>query len=190
MQLFRKLSVVLSIHSLIYSLPLCAQEASSQIGNNSQSRKSSKLNIKEIVLPSEVKGIRPAPGAYYYSPSVKDKVLIPVNFWGQVQKPGLHFVPVNTNLVSGLSLAGGPTTEGVLDSVSVTRKLEGQLVKKEFDLEAGGDEESYAEILQPNDTVFIERSSFLADRQYYTSLIGVIATFLSTILLYREVKKN
>ena len=153
-------------------------------------KKKSSLKLNEIVLPSEVKKLSKAPSSIFYAPSVKDKVLIPVHFWGEVKKSGLHFVPVGTNLIHGLSLAGGPNATAKLEQVTLTRLVGGELSSLEFDLSDGGDEEVFAEIIQANDTIFVEKSRYYENRQYYTSLIGVVATFLSTILLYREVRKN
>ena len=70
--------------------------------------KKSNYNIRQLALPSEVEDIGKSSGSIYYSPSIKGKVLIPVHFWGSVKKTGLHFIPVDTNLISGISLAGGP----------------------------------------------------------------------------------
>jgi|GEM_PF-410344 len=57
--------------------------------------------------------------AYYYG---KDQgVLIDVNLWGQVRKPGKYFIPYTTDLISLISIAGGPTDIAKLDEVRVIR---------------------------------------------------------------------
>jgi len=71
---------------------------------------SSEYNIRELALPSEVDNLGKKGGSIYYSPSVKGKVLIPVHIWGEIRNSGLHFIPLDTNLLNGLSLAGGPTS--------------------------------------------------------------------------------
>ncbi len=147
------------------------------------------FNIRELALPSEVEGIGKSAGAIYYSPSVKGKALMPVHFWGQVQKTGLHFIPVDTNLLSGLSLAGGPKDKAILSRVMVTTKRTGQRKKLEFNLEEGGSIDSADFSLQPGDTVYLKKDTYFENRSYYTSLIGVVATILSSVLLYREVKR-
>jgi len=152
--------------------------------------KKESLDIKELALPSEVQDLGKSGGSVYYSPVVKDKVLIPVHIWGAVQRPGLHFVPMGTNLVEGLSLAGGPTTQANLRRVKVTRGQSGDFQGEYYNLATGGQGDSFSLELSPKDTVFIERSTFSEDRAYYTSLVGVIATVLTSVLLYREIKKN
>lgn len=147
-------------------------------------------DIRQLALPSEVKDIGKASGSIYYSPSIKGKVLIPVNVWGDVGRTGLHFVPVDTTLVMGLSLAGGPGTHAKLHEIKLTRVEEGKNKEYTFDLSAGGSAEAQSFALRPGDTVFVENDKFFENRSYYTSLIGVIATILSSILLYRQVKDD
>lgn len=148
------------------------------------------FNLKELALPSEVDGLGKSAGSVYYSPVVKDKVLIPVHIWGSVQKPGLHFVPAGTKLVEGLSLAGGPSNTANLRRVRVSKEAAGKSVGDYYDLEEGGTPEAISLELSPKDTIFVERSTFSEDRAYYTSLIGVIATVLSSVLLWREIRRD
>jgi hypothetical protein len=147
-----------------------------------------KVDLKQLVLPSEVSSLGKRAGSIYYSPSVKGKVLIPVHFWGEVARSGLHYIPVGTTLVNGLSLAGGPKNEGDLEEVKLTRQNGSTIDEQEFDLSKGGSILAYKTELLAGDTVFIPRDTFREDRVYYTSLVGVIATILSSILLYRQVK--
>lgn len=162
------------------------------MADNKKTKTVSKGNydLRELALPSEVESIGKAAGAVYYSPSVKDKVLIPVHFWGEIVRSGLHFIPNETTLVKGISMAGGPRTQGILDNVKLTRVVNGKFTQTSFDLSEGGDEEANTFKLRPGDTVFIEQSHYYENRTYITSLIGVFATLLSAILLYRQVERD
>ncbi len=148
----------------------------------------SQFNIRELALPSEVDKIGKKAGSIFYSPSVKGKVLIPVHIWGEIRNAGLHFVPLDTSLITGLSLAGGPTTSSKLDTIQVTTTREGKREKLTFDVTQGGDLSMEDFKLRPGDTIFIEKDTFTIDRAYYTSLFGVVVTVLSSILLYRQVR--
>lgn len=150
--------------------------------------KKSQYNIRELALPSEVENIGKKAGAIYYSPSVKGKVLMPVHFWGEIKNSGLHFMPVETNLINGLSLAGGPNTTAELDKIKVTTKRSGKRESLEFDLSEGGAVDLGDFKLEPGDTVYVPKDNFRADRNYYTSLTGVILTLLSSILIYQQVR--
>ena len=146
--------------------------------------------FKDFALPSEFEGIKKEAGALFYSASAKGKVLIPVNIWGEVNKTGLHFVPVDTDLVQGLSLAGGPKSSAALDHIKLTRNVDGKIEEFKFNLEKGGTPEAYQLKLTSGDTIFVEREYYYENRTYYTSLVAVVATILSSILIYRQVKKG
>jgi len=148
-------------------------------------------DLSRLALPSETKNIGKSAGSVYYSPSIKGKVLIPVHFWGYFQRPGLHFVPVETSLLEGISYAGGPNPQARIDNVKLMRKGDkGGFDNNFYDLEKGGNNEAALKTLRPGDMVFVEKDYWQENRAYYTGLIGVVATVLSSILLYREVKKN
>ena len=148
------------------------------------------FDLSKLALPSEVKNLGKSAGSIFYSPSLKGKILIPVNIWGEVKKSGLHFVPLETNLPQGISFAGGPSSSAKLKSVQVSRfDKNGEIISEEYDMRRGGGKEAALKVLKPGDTVFVEKSTFTEDRAYYTSLIGVVTTILSSILIYRQVKE-
>ena len=171
------------ILSVIFSLTLTSAPVYAQ-------KKSTKFNLKKLVMPSEVGGLGKSGGAIYYSPSVKDKVLIPVHMWGSIGKAGLHFVPIDTPFINGLSLAGGPLATAKLSNIKLQRRENGELKSYDFDLTSGGEKEAFDMTLKPGDTIFVEKSDYIADRAYYTSLISIGATILSAILLFRQVRRR
>lgn len=176
----KKIIITIAIHWMIF--------APVQAKSNKKS-KNSDYNIQELALPSEVENISKRGGSVYYSPSVKGKVLIPVHFWGSIKNTGLHFIPLDTNVINGISLAGGPDTNAEFDEVYLSTTRNGKRERLTLDISNGGNLALEDIKLQPGDTIFIPRDNYLQDRAYYTSLIGVIATILSSILLYREVKR-
>lgn len=147
-----------------------------------------RISLNDLALPSEVKDLKKYPGSIYYSPTTKGKPLVPVHFWGEVKKSGLHYIPIDTPLISGISLAGGLTSSADLEQVRVTRHKGKDLQSTNFDLSSGGNEEAYRHHLKPGDTVFIKKTRFYENRAYYTSLIGVLATLLSSYAILQQVK--
>ncbi|MCB9093689.1 MAG: SLBB domain-containing protein [Halobacteriovoraceae bacterium] len=145
------------------------------------------IDIQNLVLPTEIKELNKKPGAIYYSPGKKKSALVPTNIWGEIKNPGLHYIPQNTNLIKGLSLAGGTTGDANLDEIYVSRRVEGKWTKHRFDLTEGGELEAFKFDLEAGDVVFVKKERFYENRTYYTSLISVIATVLSTILIYEQV---
>lgn len=59
-------------------------------------------------------------GALYYL-GEQDELLIKVNIWGFVQKPGQYMVPNGTDLISLISFAGGPKEQAKLKNIKVIR---------------------------------------------------------------------
>lgn len=146
-------------------------------------------NLQELAFPSEVKDQGKFPGAIFYSPTVKNKVLIPVNMWGEISKPGLHFLPIDTTLVKGLTLAGGATSLGKLENIRIIRRENDKQVGYTFDLSEGGDAASNEFSLKQGDVVFVERDQFIQNRAYYTSLIAIGVSILSGILIYINIQR-
>lgn len=58
--------------------------------------------------------------AQYYL-GTADEIVVPINIWGFVQKPGQYMVPNNTNLVSLLSYAGGPIEGAKISKIKIVR---------------------------------------------------------------------
>lgn len=150
-----------------------------------------KLDLNKIVLPSEMQQLRKNTGSIYYNQSVKGKVLVPVHFWGEFQRPGLHFVPLNSTLISGISMAGGPRTTGILESVKLTRRDQDKKIQDfKFDLTSGGELNSHNFVLKEGDTVFIQKSNRNADRSFYLGLIQVAITVLTTFVVVQKIEQN
>jgi polysaccharide export outer membrane protein len=59
-------------------------------------------------------------GAQYFL-GEQDELLIKVNIWGFVRKPGQYLVPKNTDLISLISFAGGPLEQAKIKKVKIIR---------------------------------------------------------------------
>jgi len=56
----------------------------------------------------------------YTVPGVEtDQVLMSIHVWGEVRSPGTYLVPVEADLIAGISAAGGPTSTAKLDDVRI-----------------------------------------------------------------------
>lgn len=74
-----------------------------------------------LVSPVDVLG--KGHGSEYVSGDHSHPVLMQINLWGGVTKPGIHYVPVDTDLITLLSYAGGPVEGAKLDKVVIKRKV-------------------------------------------------------------------
>ena len=107
------------------------------------------------------------PGAVYqYSGSLTgtEQLKIRTYIWGQVRNPGLYIVPDDTDLLTLISSAGGPTENAKLSKIRIIRSTaEGEKViwvdLKEY-LETGQAE--LIPILKPGDTVIVSGSTYYA----------------------------
>ena len=100
--------------------------------------------------------------AQYYL-GTEDELLVPVNIWGFVSKPGQYMVPNNTDLISLLSFAGGPVDGAKISKILVVRsnpKLGNTVFKvnvKKY-LETG--DERLIPVLKPGDNIIVKGTTF------------------------------
>ena len=110
--------------------------------------------------------------AQYYIGDMNE-LMMKVNIWGRVQKPGQYFVPSTTDLITLISVAGGPAEKSRLDNVKVVRSGAGGseviVVNIKKYLETG--DQRLIPQLQPDDTIIVSGSLW-----YLTSqIVGVVA---------------
>lgn len=109
--------------------------------------------------------------AEYYSPSPDSTIVMPVNIWGNVKEPGLHYLPVGSNLHQSVSAAGGPSDTADLSSVRILRS----------------GKTSYADLLGPKSVPMQENDYVYVDRSYRSDMpliFSGISTIVSIITLY------
>jgi hypothetical protein len=147
------------------------------------------IELQDLALPSDLKELPRSSGAVYYSNTTKNKPLMPVHIWGEVSRPGLHYIPVDTKLVKGLSFAGGGSSLADLEEVTVNRSVNGKIKKSEFDLTEGGNAHAQEFTLQSGDTVYLPRDTYREDRNFYVSLVGVAATIITSILVIKRIEE-
>ncbi len=70
---------------------------------------------KPIAIPKAI-----ARGAQYFIGD-ENQLMMKVNIWGRVETPGQYFVPSDTDLITLISVAGGPADKSRIDNVRVVR---------------------------------------------------------------------
>jgi len=171
------ISTLLAVHFLTVSVCF-----STEIVN-------SDLNLQDIALPSDVKDVTKQQGSIYYNNASKNKALVPTHFWGEVQKSGLHFIPTDTTLVKGLSMAGGPTGSAKLDDVIINRlKSDGSVKQYKFDISGGGASDAHTFKIESGDSIFIRRDTFYENRNYYTSWVNIALSLITTFFIINKVQ--
>lgn len=120
---------------------------------------------------------------YYLERGTESKLMMKVNVWGAVQKPGSQYVPDGIDLISVLSAAGGPTEQAKLSKVRLVRNFNGEkhnLVINVSRCLKKGEVEHLPEI-KPGDTLIVPRK-----RVFFGKFLGVIynvAVITSVVLL-------
>ena len=119
-----------------------------------------------------------------YLTDEKGNIMMYVNIWGHVGKPGHHLVYEGIDLASLMSVVDGPKTGANMKKVMVYREIpeeDGTLVYH-IDFEkfiSSGDRSEFIRI-KPNDTIIIpEKIS-----NYILTQVGTVNTFLSLFNLY------
>lgn len=131
--------------------------------------------------------------AYFYSGTMQEsgQLNIPTYIWGQVRKPGLYIVPDNTNLLTLLSLAGGPTENAKLTKLRIVRPTADGDEKiiwinlKDY-IDSGN--EDLIPVLKPGDTVIVSGTVYYAFSKV-TDFISKAAIVLSAIITFNNLTK-
>lgn len=86
-----------------------------------------------------------------------DVLLISVNLWGHVQKPGIYSIPSSFGLIDLLSSAGGPLSTARLNDVRVIRKNQEVITVNLEEFIKTGNKDLLVS-LQPGDIIIVSGS--------------------------------
>ena len=108
--------------------------------------------------------------------------------WGHIPRPGLYIVPDDTDVLTLISLAGGPTDDAKIRSIRIVRgspDSDGEVIFVDIKqyLETG--DLSLIPILKPGDTVVVSGSTFWGFRRF-VQVLSNIATTLSIWILIQN----
>jgi hypothetical protein len=120
-------------------------------------------------------------GSQYYLGQANE-LLIRVNVWGRVLRPGEYFVPATTDLITLISAAGGPVPKARLSDVKVVRMSaagqEGEVIEVNLKKYLKTGDKRLIPALKPEDTVIIHGSVWLliADIAQVVSAVAVVGS--------------
>lgn len=130
----------------------------------------------------------PTSSAYVYSGATgaDDQLKIYTYIWGQVRSPGLYLVPDNTDLLTLISLAGGPNEDAKLTRIRIVRSTPiGEDIiwvdLKEY-IETANKE--LIPVMKPGDTVVVAGSTFYAFSRVtnFLSQVVIVLSVYNTIV--------
>jgi hypothetical protein len=133
-------------------------------------------------------------GTIYIDGDQSLDALMAIRLLGAVGKPGIHYVPYDTDLITLISLAGGTTDRAMMNDVSIRRrsKNQNQIVKVNLDtLFENADTQPPA--LVANDTILIpQRNPAVSENLLQTVALisGIASIFLSVVVGITNLKKD
>ena len=130
-------------------------------------------------------------GNQYYLGQANE-LLMRVNVWGRVLRPGEYFVPATTDLITLISAAGGPMPKARLNDVQLVRAStagqEGEVFEVNLKKYLKTGDKRLIPGLKPEDTVIIHGSvwQLVAD---IAQVISAVALVGSVYYYFRVVRK-
>jgi hypothetical protein len=135
--------------------------------------------------------------AYYCNPETflqryeteGELLMVSVNIWGQVEKPGKYKVPDGTDVVSLISYAGGPNEYASLGNVKLSRPSPGggEYVDVDVNRYMENPETGTVPILKPGDTVYVPKNSKYTWKTVVETVAQIAVITSTTILIYSTV---
>ena len=97
-----------------------------------------------------------------------DILLVNINLWGHVQRPGIYSVPSSYTLIDLISSAGGPLSTARLNDVRIVRKDQ-EVLKIDIEKFLKTGDNSVLPILRPGDTVIVSGSI----QDIFLTIVGI-----------------
>jgi protein involved in polysaccharide export with SLBB domain len=120
-------------------------------------------------------GDRPA----QYILGTNDVLLINVNLWGHVQKPGIYSIPSSFGIIDLLSSAGGPLKTARLNDIRIIRKNQ-EVIKVNIEEYLKTGNQDLLIPLQPGDVVLVSGS--IAD--IFARIVGILRDIAIIVNVY------
>ena len=131
-----------------------------------------------------------AAGAEYISGNEPGSVHMKVNLWGAVRRPGIHHVPVRTDLMALFSYAGGPTALALLDEVTIKRQIGNKRKLIKVDVEELIQGVSHHQVeLSPNDIIVVPQDKPIVSQDTLT-IVTLISAVISTVVAVTVIQNN
>ena len=139
--------------------------------------------LAQVAPPTNLTTI---PVREYYIANDLGRSLVTVHLLNGVTNPGVYHVPVNTDIIELISLAGGVTERSDLSGVSVRRSESGSYHIIDLNLEKALRDPSDLFKIRDRDVIQIEQK-FSPDRVVaWVTVVSAIATVVLTAYLIRH----
>lgn len=129
-----------------------------------------------IVAPNAPQG---RVSSEYFSSNPTQRLLVPVNIWGAVREPGIHYVPLNSTLTEVISSAGGPALDASVSDIKLQR-----LGQQDASLNLY--KQGQTERVQAHDTIQVDQTRWQVNLPI---IFGGIGVGISVITLFAVILK-
>lgn len=135
----------------------------------------------------EISGMGGGVSEYSYRGD-KDDVLVPVYMMGSINRPGLYHVPLKSELMTVISIAGGLGTDANFDSIKIKDTRTGKSVKVSMDdIVAEGKQKSYP--LLGSEIIYVEKSEPWISNNTML-VLGFASSLLAIFVAARALEKK
>ena len=120
--------------------------------------------------------------SYYFSPNEENMLMMRVNIWGYVHNPHSLLIPDGTDLVTGLSYAGGPTESANVNYVVILH-ADGTKTTSDLAKYKGEESRKHNPLLRPGDTIMVKGNFLYHLTNFVTKVyqVAVVASVIVTI---------
>ena len=123
-------------------------------------------------------------GAQYFL-GTDDQLLIKVNIWGFVAKPGQYLVPSDTDLISLISFAGGPRDGAKLHDIKLIRSKKSKesndtIINVDVKKYVKTGDQSLIPRIQPGDTIIVSGSKWY----HFNNFVSFITKIATLVQIY------
>lgn len=144
-----------------------------------QNNEKNEMNLSDYQISSE-----------RYLTDDRGNILMYVNIWGEVKRPGNHLVYEGIDLATLLSIVGGTTADANLQKIRLHREIPDgdEVITYELDLSSfisSGDRSSFVKIM-PNDMILVPTRTV----PLILKKISTTSIILNLINLYLNIKSR
>ncbi len=142
---------------------------------------------QESIIQSDNKNSYTISSERYIS-DINGNIRMNVNIWGHVANPGSHLVFDGIDMVTLLSIVGGPKDGANLSKIKIIREVQGKDGNLVYNINfnnflKSGDRSAFIKIM-PNDTILVSQKLF----SNILSRASNINTVLSLLTLYLQLR--
>jgi polysaccharide export outer membrane protein len=123
---------------------------------------------------------------YYLEMGTENKLMMKVNVWGAVKNPGAQYVSDETDLISLLSAAGGPSEDAKLSHVRLIRNFDGENKNLVININKclRKNEADKIPEIKPGDTVIVPKKGHSLGR--FVNILYNVAVIASVVKLMTD----